>query len=91
MREVFVMCFFRKKKFGIKLIVFWLTVFMISPGGLALAGSDRIYPTGKVTLYRDDKIVGEFTKEAPLPEGVDHLGRREMRHKTGRPVPRGRR
>jgi hypothetical protein len=69
MREVFVMCFFRKKKFGIKLIVFWLTVFMISPGGLALAGSDRIYPTGKVTLYRDDKIVGEFTKEAPLPEG----------------------
>lgn len=63
------MRFFRSKEIGIKLVVFWLTLLMISQGAVALAGSDRIYPTGKVTLYRDDKIVGEYTKEAPLPEG----------------------
>ncbi len=34
-----------------------------------MADSDRIYPTKKVTLYRGDKIVGVYTKEAPLPEG----------------------
>jgi len=63
------MGFFRSKRIEIKLFVFWLTVFMVSQGVVALAGSDRLYPTNQVTLYRDDKVVGIFTKEVPLPEG----------------------
>jgi ferric-dicitrate binding protein FerR (iron transport regulator) len=64
-----VMRLLRSKKIGIKLVVLWLTLFMACQGGVALAGSDRIFPTGKVTLYRGDKTVGVYTKEAPLPEG----------------------
>lgn len=63
------MCFLRNKRIEMKLLVFWLTFFMLGQSVVALAGSDRIYPTNKVTLYRDDKIVGVYTKEAPLPQG----------------------
>lgn len=63
------MVFFRKKRINMKVFVFLLSFFMVGQGVVALAGSDRIYPTNKVTLYRDDKIVGVYTKEAPLPEG----------------------
>ena len=42
---------------------------MVSQGVPVLADADRIYPTNKVTLYRGDKVVGVYTKEAPLPEG----------------------
>ncbi|MBC2710752.1 MAG: hypothetical protein HGJ94_07055 [Desulfosarcina sp.] len=63
------MCFFRSKRIEIKTVVSLLTFLMVSQGVAALAGSDRIFPTNKVTLYRCDKIVGVYTKEAPLPEG----------------------
>jgi len=42
---------------------------MVSQCVVAMAGSDRIYPTNKVTLYRGEQKVGVYTKEAPLPEG----------------------
>lgn len=29
----------------------------------------RIIPTGKVSIIKDGKVVGEFSQEAPLPEG----------------------
>jgi hypothetical protein len=69
MQEEGVMCSLRRKIVGIKLLVFWLSFLMVSQGVFAFAGSDRIYPAKKVTLYRDDKVVGVYTKEAPLPNG----------------------
>ncbi len=63
------MVFFRKKRIEIRIVVFLLAFLMVSQGVTVLADSDRIYPTKKVTLYRGDKIVGVYTKEAPLPEG----------------------
>ena len=63
------MVFFRKKRIEIRIVVFSLAFLMVSQGLTVLADSDRIYPTKKVTLYRGDKIVGVYTKEAPLPEG----------------------
>jgi ferric-dicitrate binding protein FerR (iron transport regulator) len=63
------MVIFRKKRIEIRIVVFLLTFLMASQGVAVLADSDRIYPTNKVTLYRGDKVVGVYTKEAPLPEG----------------------
>lgn len=63
------MCFIRSKRVAFRLFVFLPAFFMVSQGVAAFAGSERIYPTGKVTLYRGDQTVGVYTKEAPLPEG----------------------
>ncbi|MGA6924780.1 MAG: hypothetical protein WBY88_03800, partial [Desulfosarcina sp.] len=60
---------FRSKKIEHRILVFLVSFLMISPGSVVLAGSDRIFPTEKVTLYRGDQIVGVYTQEAPLPEG----------------------
>jgi hypothetical protein len=30
----------------------------------------RIVPTGKVSIIKDGKVIGEFSQEAPLPEGA---------------------
>lgn len=64
------MHFFRSKTIEIRLVVFGLTFLLCSQGFVAFAGSDRMYPASKVTLYRDDTVVGVYTKEAPLPEGT---------------------
>ncbi len=63
------MIVFRKKRIEIRIVVFALAFLMASQGAAVLADSDRIYPTNKATLYRGDKVVGVYTKEAPLPEG----------------------
>jgi len=63
------MSLFRSKRIEIKTVVSLLTFLMVSQCVVAMAGSDRIYPTNKVTLYRGEKIVGVYTKEAPLPDG----------------------
>jgi hypothetical protein len=60
---------FSKKGITIRMWIFTLTVLMTGQGAAVLAGSDRIMPTGKVTLYRGDQVTGTYTKEAPLPEG----------------------
>jgi len=64
------MDWFRKKGTWIKGLSIWLTVFMIGQSVTALAGVDRIYPTGKATLWRGDQKIGVYTQEAPLPEGA---------------------
>lgn len=52
-------------------VVIYLLVALLSNPGMPLAAdSDRIYPTGKVTLYRGDQPVGVYTREAPFPEGT---------------------
>ena len=64
------MGFIRSKKIEIKFFVFVLTFLLSSQGLIAFAGSDRMYPSNKVTLHRGDTIVGVYTKEAPLPDGT---------------------
>lgn len=64
------MRFFRSKTIEIKMVVFVLTFLLSSQGLIAFAGSNRIYPSKKVTLHRGDTIVGVYTKEAPLPDGT---------------------
>jgi hypothetical protein len=60
---------FRSKKIAVKLIVFGLIWLIGGQGAVAVAGSDRIYPTNQVTLHRGGKTVGVYTQEAPLPDG----------------------
>ena len=61
---------FRKNGMSVKILTLWLTVFMIGQSAAALAGADRILPSGKVTLWQGDRQIGIYTKEAPLPEGA---------------------
>lgn len=63
------MCFFRSKRIEIKLFTFLLAYLIVGQSIVAFCGSDRIYPSNKVTLYRGDRVVGNYTQEAPLPEG----------------------
>ena len=63
------MFIFRSKKIEIKTIVSVVIFLMVSQSVATFGGWDRIYPTNKVTLYRGDKKVGVYTKEAPLPDG----------------------
>ena len=58
------------KRIEILVFCFCLTVAILNPGVAVGAGSDRIYPTKEVTIYNGDKMVGRYTREAPLPEGV---------------------
>ena len=59
-----------KNRIEINVFVFLLTIIMVNPGVAVGAGSDRIYPTQKVTIYDGDKKVGVYTREAPFPEGA---------------------
>ncbi|BBO75664.1 hypothetical protein DSCW_30810 [Desulfosarcina widdelii] len=61
---------FSKKGKAISRLALALTVYMIGQSVAVWAGSDRIYPTGKVTLLRGDRTVGVYTREAPLPNGT---------------------
>jgi len=53
----------------LKVLVVFLSFAMVTAGFSADANSARIIPTGKVSIIKDGKVVGEFSKEAPLPEG----------------------
>ena len=59
-----------KSRIKINAIVLFLTIALLSTGVAVGAGSDRIFPTKKVTIYDGDKKVGVYTKEAPFPEGA---------------------
>jgi hypothetical protein len=55
----------RKKTLVIKVFVVFLS-FAFATAGFAA----RIIPTGKVSIIKDGKVIGEFSQEAPLPEGA---------------------
>ena len=59
-----------RHKLGRQLFAIGLSLALALPGFTSELASGRIYPTGKITLYRGERIVGEFKKEAPFPEGV---------------------
>ncbi|MDM8554877.1 hypothetical protein QUF75_09120 [Desulfococcaceae bacterium HSG7] len=50
-------------------VVLIVTVFSTS-GFCTGLNSGRIFPKGKIFIYKDGQKVGEFSKEAPLPNGT---------------------
>ena len=55
----------RKRTLMMKVFVVFLSFAFVSTGFAA-----RIVPTGTVSIIKDGKVVGQFSKEAPLPEGA---------------------
>ena len=55
----------RKKTLTLKVFVVLLSLAMTTA-----AFSARITPSGKVVMMKDGNVIGEFSNEAPLPEGV---------------------
>ena len=55
----------RKKTLTLKVFVVLLSLLMTTA-----AFSARITPSGKVVMMKDGNVIGEFSNEAPLPEGV---------------------
>ena len=55
----------RKKTLMMKVLVVVLTFAFVSSGFAA-----RIVPSGKVSIIKDGRVIGEFSQEAPLPEGA---------------------
>lgn len=53
----------------LKTLVVFLSFAMVTAGFSAGANSGRIIPSGKVSIIKDGQVVGEFSSEAPLPEG----------------------
>ena len=53
----------------LKILVVFLSFAMVTAGFSAGANSGRIIPSGKVSIIKDGQVVGEFSNEAPLPEG----------------------
>jgi hypothetical protein len=53
----------------LKVWVVFMCIAMTTVGFSASTNGARIIPTGKVTIIKDGRVVGEFSKEAPLPEG----------------------
>ena len=60
----------RKKTLKLKVFVMLLSLAMTTAGFSAGAGSARIIPTGTVSIIKDGQVVGQFSQEAPLPEGA---------------------
>ena len=63
------MCQAGKNKMGLKFLAIGLSFALAIPGFSSELKSARIYPTGKITIYSSGQRVGEFSKEAPVPEG----------------------
>jgi hypothetical protein len=55
----------RRKILTVKVFVVFV-FFAFATAGFAA----RIIPIGTVSIIEDDKVIGEFSQEAPLPEGV---------------------
>jgi hypothetical protein len=55
----------RRKTLMMKSFVVFLSFVFVSAGFAA-----RIVPSGKVSIIKDGKVIGEFSQEAPLPEGA---------------------
>ena len=52
-----------------QLFAIGLSFILALPGFSSDAKLGRIYPKGKIILYSGNQKIGEFNKEAPLPEG----------------------
>ena len=63
------MCRTGKIKLGVRFLAIGLSFALVLPGFSSDFKSARIYPTGKITIYKGNQKVGEFNQEAPVPEG----------------------
>ena len=59
----------RKSSLILKVLVVFFSFAMVTAGFSAGANTGRVIPTGKVSIIKDGRVVGEFSKETPLPEG----------------------
>ncbi len=60
----------RNNNLFIKLLVVLVVTVFSTSGFCAGLNSGRIFPKGKVFIYKDGQKVGEFSKEAPLSNGA---------------------
>ncbi len=60
----------RNKNFFIKLLSVLVITVSSTSGFCAGLNSGRIFPNGKVFIYKEGQKVGEFSKEAPLSSGA---------------------
>ena len=62
---------YRLKKLHLTARIVMAVVFLVvtTAGFAAGENSARIIPSGKVSIIKDGKIVGEFSQEVPFPEG----------------------
>lgn len=58
-----------KKRSGLQIFAVALTLLISNPGFSSGLTSARIFPTGKINFYNGDQKVGEYSREAPFPEG----------------------
>jgi hypothetical protein len=58
-----------KHPLALKLVILIVSLAFAAVGFSADGNSARIIPKGTVSVIKDGKVVGEFTQEAPLPEG----------------------
>jgi hypothetical protein len=58
-----------KHPFALKLVFVIVSFAFTAVGFSANANSGRVIPKGTVSVIKDGKVVSEFTREAPLPEG----------------------
>jgi hypothetical protein len=58
-----------KHSLVLKVVIVIASFAFATVGFSANANSARIIPNGRVSIIENGKVVGEFTKEAPLPEG----------------------
>ncbi len=63
------MNFMTKHQILSNVIVVILAFAFATTGFSDSANSARIIPNGKVSIIKNGKVIGEFSKEAPLPEG----------------------
>jgi hypothetical protein len=59
----------KKQQLAAPIVIAIVCLAMATAGFTAGVNSARIIPSGKVSVIKDGKVVGEFSKEAPLPEG----------------------
>ena len=54
----------------LKTFVVFVSIVMATAGFTAGVNSARIIPNGRVMILENGKVIGEFSKESPLPEGA---------------------
>jgi hypothetical protein len=62
-----------KRQILSKMMIVFLIFSFATIGFSTHANAARIIPTGKVSIIQNGKIIGEFSKEIPLPEGSQLL------------------
>jgi hypothetical protein len=60
---------YKKQQLQVRVVIAIVSIAMATLSFAVAANSARIIPSGKVSIIKDGRVVGEFSKEAPLAEG----------------------